>query len=63
MKQNQLKNVLKPYEKPCMEYFAVQAVAPLATSQYKEPIPDTSPEYGGELGAKPSGGFDGDIWE
>ena len=63
MKQNQLKNVLKPYEKPCMEYFAVQAVAPLATSQYNEPITDTIPECGGELGAKASGGFDGDIWE
>ena len=63
MKQNQLKNVLKPYEKPCMEYFAVQAVAPLATSAISESAKDAPPEWGGELGAKPSGGFDGDIWE
>ena len=62
MKQNQLKNVLKPYEKPCMEYFAVQAVAPLATSTISESAEDT-PEWGDELGAKPSGGFDGDVWE
>ena len=62
MKQNQLKKVLKAYESPRMARFTVQAVALLATSQYKEPFTDT-PEWGGELGAKPSGGFDGDIWE
>ena len=63
MKQNQLKKVLKAYESPRMARFTVQAVAPLATSQHIEPITDTIPECGGELGAKPSGGFDGDIWE
>lgn len=62
MKQNQLKNVLKPYEKPRMVRFTVQVVAPLATSTISEPAKDI-PAYGSELGAKPSGGFDGDIWE
>ena len=62
MKQNQLKKVLKAYESPRMARFTVQAVAPLATSQYNEPTTDT-PEWGSELGAKPSGGFDGDMWE
>ena len=63
MKQNQLKKVLKAYESPRMARFTVQAVAPLATSTISESAKDAPPEWGGELGAKPSGGFDGDIWE
>lgn len=62
MKQNQLKKVLKAYESPRMARFTVQAVAPLATSTISESTKDT-PGCDGELGAKPSGGFDGDIWE
>ena len=63
MKQNQIKKVLKTYESPCMARFTVQAVALLATSTISESAKDAPPEWGGELGAKPSGGFDGDVWE
>lgn len=62
MKQNQIKKVLKTYESPCMARFTVQAVAPLATSTISESAKGT-PEWDGELGAKPSGSYDGDIWE